>query len=163
MTLVSNTGPLIALAKISRLSLLRTLGWDAVFIPPRVHRELLGKVGPESAEIDAALDTFLRVVRPPAVAEGVRAAVAGLDDGEQEVIALAASMDAPVAILLDDHAARSAAKQLGLHVTGSVGILLLAKKRGFIAQVAPHLEEARRKGYWLSDGLIALAKHLAGE
>jgi predicted nucleic acid-binding protein len=41
MTLVSNTGPLIALAKISRLSLLRELGWDPVFIPPRV----LGKGG----------------------------------------------------------------------------------------------------------------------
>jgi predicted nucleic acid-binding protein len=120
-------------------------------------------VGPESTEIDSALDTFLRVIRPPVAAEGVRAAIAGLDDGEQEVIALAASMDGPVAILLDDHAARSAAKRLGLHVTGSVGILLLAKKRGLVAGVTPLLEEARSKGYWLSDRLVALAKDLAGE
>jgi len=40
MTIASNTGPLIALAKADHLSLLKTLYGD-VLIPPVVHRELL--------------------------------------------------------------------------------------------------------------------------
>jgi predicted nucleic acid-binding protein len=59
MILVADTGPLIALAKIRRMSLLRELGWQTLFIPPMVKRELLGKIGPESEEIDAALDSFI--------------------------------------------------------------------------------------------------------
>lgn len=163
MILVSNTGPIIALAKIGHLSLLQALGWDSVLIPPRVHRELFGKIGPESAHIDAALTTFLRVVSPPDAPESLRSSVAGLDEGEQEVIVLAATLDEPSPVLLDDRAGRAIAKSLGLRVTGTVGVLLLAKKRGLITAVAPLLEKAREQGYWMSDALIRLAKGLAGE
>ena len=47
MILVCNTGPLIALAKIDRLSLLQNLGLERILIPPMVQRELWGKIGPE--------------------------------------------------------------------------------------------------------------------
>ena len=40
MILVCNTGPLIALAKIDRLSLLQNLGLERILIPPMVQREL---------------------------------------------------------------------------------------------------------------------------
>jgi len=53
MILVSDTGPLIGLGKISQLSLLKALAQD-VWIPPMVRRELLSKVGSEAEEIDQA-------------------------------------------------------------------------------------------------------------
>ena len=60
MSVVSNTGPLIALAKIDRLALLQQL-FGEVFIPPVVHRELLGKAGAEANRLDQALATFVHV------------------------------------------------------------------------------------------------------
>lgn len=47
MKIVSDTGPLIGLAKIDCLSILKNIATE-VLIPPMVHRELLGKVGIES-------------------------------------------------------------------------------------------------------------------
>ena len=44
MIVVSDTGPLIALAKIEKLSLLERL-FEQVLIPPAVYRELLAKTG----------------------------------------------------------------------------------------------------------------------
>jgi len=46
MAVVTNTGPLIMLAKIDQLTLLQQM-FTTVFIPPAVHRELLAKSGPE--------------------------------------------------------------------------------------------------------------------
>jgi predicted nucleic acid-binding protein len=47
MILVCNTSPLIALAKIDRLSLLQNLGLEHILIPPMVQRESWGKISPE--------------------------------------------------------------------------------------------------------------------
>ena len=46
MKVASNTGPIIALAKISCLSILKTM-FSEILIPPVVYRELLGKSGGE--------------------------------------------------------------------------------------------------------------------
>ena len=58
---VSDTGPLIALAKVDQLILLERL-FGKVLIPPAVQRELLAKHGAESARLDDALLNFLDVV-----------------------------------------------------------------------------------------------------
>ncbi len=60
MSIVSNTGPLIALAKANRLELLPAL-YGTVHIPPAVHRELLAKTGVEAARLDQALASWLMV------------------------------------------------------------------------------------------------------
>ncbi len=60
MIVVSNTGPLIALAKANQLVLLKQL-FGQVLIPPAVHRELLAKSGPESARLDKALMGSIKV------------------------------------------------------------------------------------------------------
>ena len=52
MILVADTGPIIALAKVEKLELLKNLTWQTVCIPPRVHKELWAKVGPESDAIE---------------------------------------------------------------------------------------------------------------
>ena len=44
MTIVTNTGPLVILAKIDHLALLQQM-FTEVVIPPAVHRELLAKSG----------------------------------------------------------------------------------------------------------------------
>jgi hypothetical protein len=88
VTVISDTGPLIALAKVDRLVLLEQL-FERVLIPPAVHRELLAKSGPESTFLDEALLSLIAVAQPPSFPAEVRGATSRLDAGEQQVIALA--------------------------------------------------------------------------
>lgn len=66
-------------------------------------------------------------------------------------------------MLLDDKAGRAAARRLNISITGTVGVLLLAREQGLIDSVGATLEDMRVKGYWLSEEVIDLAKFMAGE
>jgi len=48
-------------------------------------------------------------------------------------------------------------------ITGTVGLLLLAKERRLIAAVTEYFKALRLYGYWLSDEIIAGAIYVAGE
>jgi hypothetical protein len=163
MTFVCNAGPVIALAKIDRLSLLRDLAGE-VLIPEIVLHEVLAKPGPDASRILAASRSFL-IVRPSpeAIKPAVHFASRHLDAGEKQVITLASSISAPVTAVLDDAAGRRVASQLGLPLLGFVGLLLVAKQRQIIKSICPLLEQARCQGYWLSDELLEIAKSLANE
>ena len=163
MIFVCNTGPLIALAKIDRLSLLQNTGTERVLIPPMVQRELRSKMGAESSLIESALNHFIHVAEIERTDQRLVRATSNLDDGEKEVILLGASLQEDVVLLLDDQASRKVAKDLGLTVLGTAGLLLLAKRQGFIETVGPLLDEIRRHGYWLSDALVEQVQRLAGE
>ena len=163
MILVCNTGPLIALAKIDRLSLLQDLGLERILIPPMVQRELWGKIGPESPAIEAALNQFIQVVKLQNIDQRIENAVVDLDNGEKEAVILAASLPEETVLLIDDQAGRKVARNLDLSVLGTAGLLLLAKRQGFVENVSALIEEMRRQGYWLSDALVAQVRRLAGE
>ena len=163
MTFVCNAGPVIALAKIDRLSLLRELA-SSVLIPETVFHEVLAKPGLDASRILSASRSFLNVrSSPETIDPSVQFASRHLDAGEQEVIALASSIPAPVTVVLDDAAGRRVASRLGLPLLGFVGLLLLAKQRQQIAAVMPFVEQTRNHGYWLSDEILEIAKSLAGE
>lgn len=160
MTIVTNTGPLVILAKIDQLGLLQQM-FTSVAIPPAVYRELLAKSGAEINRLDAALAQFIEVVAEPELSPTVKIVTDHLDAGEQQAIALAHARN--TTLVIDERLGRQAAHQLGLTVTGSTGVLIEAKQRGFIPAVRPLLESARQQGYWLSDELIAIAAKMAGE
>ncbi|RYD69465.1 MAG: DUF3368 domain-containing protein, partial [Verrucomicrobiaceae bacterium] len=137
MTFVCNAGPVIAWAKIDRLSLLQDLA-VSVLIPETVFHEVLAKPGPDSSRILTASRGFLRVCQPPKTIDpSVRFASRHLDAGEKQVIALAASTPAPVTAVLDDAAGRRVASQLNLPLLGFAGILLIAKQRQLVTEVGP--------------------------
>jgi len=161
MIVVSNTGPLIALAKADQLALLKQL-FGQVLIPPAVHRELLAKSGPESARLDEALMGSIKVTQSPSLSPEVKIATLRLDVGEQYAIALAYERKASL-VIIDERLGRAAARQLGLTVTGMAGVLVRAKEAGLIPAVRPLLEEIRQGGYWLSDEILDIATRLAGE
>jgi predicted nucleic acid-binding protein len=161
VTVVSNTGPVIALAKVDHLGLLKDL-YTIIQIAPAVSRELLAKVGPEVARIDRALKDFLQLAAMRPLTSEVQRLTAGLGPGEQQAIALAVSTGATL-LLIDDRAGRRAAERLGLAVSGVAGVLIRAKQDRLIPAVRPLLEEIRRNGYWLSDALVETAARFAGE
>ncbi len=43
---------------------------------------------------------------------------------------------------------------MGLVVTGTLGVLLRAKRLGFIDAIAPRVAAMRRRGIWLGDALV---------
>ena len=162
MTAVSNTGPLIALAKLGRLDILGAL-FSKVLIPPMVHRELMGRMGEEWGAIEKGLQTFISVTALPELPHEASNVLISVDEGERQAISLAIIVGSETLLFLDDKAGRTAAKQLGVRVTGTIGLLLLAKERGLIDSVKECLQGLRRHGYWLSDDIIVAAVHMAGE
>jgi predicted nucleic acid-binding protein len=85
-----------------------------------------------------------------------------LDLGEAAVIQLA--LDLPTAtVVLDDLKVRRVARRSGIALTGSLGVLLDAKRVGKLDSVTEAVERLRRHGAWLSDGLVDRALALAGE
>jgi predicted nucleic acid-binding protein len=162
MKIVSNTGPIIGLAKIGLLFILNQMASE-VLIPPMVHKELLGKIGEESEQIEKALKEFIHVKDFSPADPATENAVSDLDEGERQVLRLASSIGGDVLVLMDDHAGRQVANRLNISVSGVVGLLLLAKEKGILEKIASLLEKLRTEGYWLSDEVIKISKEIAGE
>ena len=159
---VAGTGPLIALARATRLELLRRLYRD-VLVPPAVHAELaLDSARPGAKVLAKAFDAgwikAQRVVDAVSVSELTQL----LDPGESEAIILAEQENARF-LLIDDTRGRRVARERGVPVVGVAGVLLAAKSRGALASVGPLLEELSRVGYRLSPGLVAAVLERAGE
>jgi predicted nucleic acid-binding protein len=86
-----------------------------------------------------------------------------LEEGEAEAIALAHEIGARV-VLLDERDARRAAKQLGLRVLGTVGILIWARRAGEIASLREALDELQaRAKFRISRSLYERALREVGE
>ncbi len=150
MLVVSNSSPLIALAHVGQLDLIRALLGE-VIVPPAVVREVFG---------DRELPPWVRI-RAPAqpFAESVSPA---LGPGERDAIALAIEAHA-ARIILDDLPARRFAASLGLVVVGTAGLLLAAKTAGIIPAVAPILDDLLASGFRLSPVVLAAVLVAAGE
>ena len=85
-----------------------------------------------------------------------------LDAGEESVLTLAlGSTDCEV--IIDDLAGRRCAVAHGIPLIGTLGVVILAKRIGRIAEARPVIEELRRAGLRVSDGVIANALKQAGE
>ena len=87
---------------------------------------------------------------------------ARLHEGEVEAIMLARSIGSDL-VILDDNAAKKVAKHLGMGVTGTLGVIVRAKQKGYLDEVAPVLDELDAIGFYASERIKALALSRAGE
>lgn len=159
---VADAGPLISLAKIARLQLLREL-YDRVIVPEAVFGELeVSRLRPGYRQLVSALDEgWLSPVSlgPPLVSRPSKPA---LDPGEYEAILLASRIPCRF-LLVDDRAGRNVAARLGLPVVGTGGVLLAAKNRGLLRNVGLVLDELAVSGFRLSPDLRRRLLELAEE
>ncbi len=139
MIAVSNASPLIVLSAVRHLWVLEAL-YERVLIPRGVHDEVVldshGRAG--AAEVVAAAWIEIRDVENLDAVEALTAG--GLGRGESEAITLAREAGVRT-IILDDLRARKMAERYPLQITGVVGILILAKRRGLIPALKPVLDE----------------------
>jgi predicted nucleic acid-binding protein len=145
---ISNSTVIIALSSINQLYILKEL-YEEIIIPREVFDELTrvqNKPGSNINEIewikslsisDNKLKEYLSY---------------NLHKGEAETIALAEENRADL-VLLDDYWGRKIAELRNLKITGTMGILVKAKKECIIEKVKPLLDQLIHKGFWISDDL----------
>ena len=154
---IVNSTPVIGLANIGKLDVLRQM-YGTITIPQAVFDEI--KSPSVQRQVNANRD-WIRVeqINDASQKQMYRAK---LHAGEVEVMILAQEKKADL-VILDDNAAKKTAKFLGLRVIGTLGILVLAKKRGFIKEVSPVLDALKRDGFFVSDDLCDLVLRQADE
>ena len=124
--IVSNSGPLIHLAKVGKIELLKYL-FGEVIIPVEVKLEVVDR-GKEEGMGDAFLieseieNGWIELDKSNNHKVKEIAQSAGIDAGEASAIMLARRRKCPV--LIDDLAARRFAAGLGVEVVGSIGVLI---------------------------------------
>ncbi len=148
MRVVCNTSPLILLAKIGRIDLLTQL-YEEVIIPASVMDEVGAKPSKELEEIQALLQSQ-KLQLQKAMKQFLKGLPEDLGVGEQEVIALALEKKADL-VILDNQRGRGIARERGLSVTGTVGVLVEARDRKVIPSVRRELDRLIEAGMWIDE------------
>jgi predicted nucleic acid-binding protein len=158
MLVISDSSPLIALAQCGRLDLLDML-FGRVRIPAKVFEETQ-VIADEVADIITTWSQGkIMTVNGNNLA---RAKALALDPGETEALALYWDTNADL-LLIDELDGRQAALSAGIKVTGTVGVLVTAKRKGLISAIRPLLDVLRTLNFYISDSLYHSALSAAKE
>lgn len=137
--IVSDTSCLILFYKIGELDLLKKL-FGKLHITDTVLKEF-----------DQPVPDWLEIVQPKTdVYKGLSSY---LDPGEATSIALASEFEESL-LIIDEIKGRKAAKEMGIPVTGSLGVLVTAKKKGHVRAVKQFIERIRKTNFRISEELI---------
>lgn len=85
-----------------------------------------------------------------------------LDKGEASSIALALEKENCL-LIIDEWGGRRLAKQIGLTITGTLGVLAQAKQNGDISALKPLLDKVKLTDFRLSEQLIQQVLKEVGE
>lgn len=158
---VADTSPISALSRIGKVDLLAKT-FSTLWIPPEVATELddgRRLIGDWRA---AAYSAGIRIqpVRNQTLQQRLAQT---LHLGESAAIALASEIPATI-LVIDELEGRQAARRLGLTVTGTLGLVVSAKRRGVLPAARPVIEQLRQRGgLWLSEAIVQHALTLAEE
>jgi len=142
---IADAGPIIALANIQQLQLLKSL-FTEVTLPNAVWLETQVKDKEDSHLIREAKENgWLRVVSVDITQHFPRS----LHDGENEALQLACN-EHDTLLILDDQLARREAARLGLQFIGTVKVLSLAQQQGLIEDAKVCIEAMQKAGYRVS-------------
>jgi predicted nucleic acid-binding protein len=158
--IVINTGPIVAL--VAGLGSLDVLGklYDEVYVTKEVAIELMidGLDRFAAKEFEEA-EFLIRIEKSLIISPLLRNM---LDTGEASVIQYALDNQLPL-VCIDESAGRRIARLNELKLTGSIGIILKAKSKGYITEIKPILNRMLKHGIFISSKLINLALKEANE
>jgi len=156
---ISDTSLIQYLFQVGLLDLLFTL-YEEITVPEAVAHELADGLD-HGVDLPSAEAMSRFNVRAAPIVR-IRELSPSLGKGEREVLALAC--DSPgCLVLLDDALARLHARQMGLRLTGTLGILLKAKQSGLLIEIRPILDKLETKGFRLDKRTRAAVMKLAQE
>jgi len=155
---VSNTSPLQYLHQAGLIDLLPRL-YDRVFVPAAVAAEIEEGLARAIALPDLGALSWVTIVDAPA--PELLPLVTDLGPGERSALAVALTRN--LTAILDDALARRHAALLGVRCTGTLGVLLRAKREGLLPAVRPVLERLEALQFRLDDGTRVSVLDLAGE
>lgn len=165
---IADAGPLIALARINSLNLLREL-FGQVLITRTIKEEILppssvGKFADAEVLARALSEGWIEVFDIPL--DGWQPLNPGVDPGEGSAIHAACGWrDAGDAVLLvmDDRAGRQEARSRGIALVGTAAVIGLAKTAGLIPAAKPLLDRLTQAGYFLGPAVLAAVLADVGE
>ena len=137
--IVSDTSCLILFYKIGELELLKKL-FGKLYITKTVLKEFKQQV-----------PDWIEIFEPSTDLQ--KGLSSYLDKGEATAISLAAEHENSL-LIIDEIKGRKAAKEMGISVTGSLGVLVAAKKKGHIQTVKPLIEKIQKPNFRISEELI---------
>jgi predicted nucleic acid-binding protein len=143
-----DTSTLIILNKIEALGLLNKI-YGNVFITNFINTEL-SEILPSWIIIEQAYNFEQSILKN-----------FNLGPGESNIIMNVLENDG--FLIIDDLKARKIATTLSLRFTGTIGILITAKRLGFIHSVKYYLEKIQTTNFRISDALIIKALEIANE
>ncbi len=153
---VSDAGPLISLGRMDLLHLLARL-FAEVQVPQAVIAECMARpLNSDAQRIRLALESGLLLACTAAPLDAPE-----LDPGESEAISRALEIGAD--LLIDERAARVRAAALGIVVTGTLGVLVRARRKGLVGPLLPLIAELRAGGQRLGRQAVAQALQAVGE
>ena len=147
MIVVADSSPLIALINVEQIGVLPSL-FGRVFIPDSVANELESPKRPAGVRALIAAAPNWLVVRTPKSIDPIE----GLDAGETAAISLAIELNAG-RIIMDEKDGRVVAKQRGLVVIGTVGLLEAAAELNLV-DLADVFAKLRASDFWLPAGFL---------
>lgn len=157
--IISNTSPLYYLHQVKSLELLRDL-YGRVVTTPQVRDELAdGRAqGLDVPDVDALDWVTVKNVSVPSFL----GLIADIGKGEASILALA--LEYPGSrLIIDDHLGRDVAHDQNISVTGTLGVLLLAKERGHVVRISTVMDDLLGNGFHCSRALHLEVLRLAGE
>jgi len=161
LIVVSDTSPILNLARIGRLELLALL-YRHVIIPSAVYDELIRSKGDLPPSVDLASQQWMTVAAAND-RNRVGELLEYLDPGEAEAIVLASELGANL-LLVDERRGRRVASAAGLPIMGLLGVIAAAKRTGLVQLAKPLLDELIDSAhFWIGPDLYAEVLSELGE
>ena len=162
---VADAGPLNYLVLTGDIAVLESL-FTTIVVPNTVRRELLAQDSPDVVRHWAESPPGWIQIRDDAeerISGRAAKIVSSLDSGERAAIALAIGLKADL-VLMDDRDGVAAARQLGLRVTGTLGVLDLAARAGLV-DLYQAFERLKSTSFYYRQSLLdeMLAKQEKGQ
>jgi predicted nucleic acid-binding protein len=156
---VVNASPLIFLSKAGVIHFLQQAAPDIV-VPEGVALEVGRRGRNDITARTLANNPWVATVEVPVIPPLIQSW--DLGPGESAVLAYARTHPGVVAII-DDGAGRRCAETLGVPLLGTLGLIMIAKKRGLIPTARPVIALLKQQGMFLSESIIDRAMDLIGE